>query len=167
MVRGAVLRSPQSQVASCRVQYDIYRNHRTILSTTNPCHFHPEPMASIHAARRRAAAPQAATGAALAIAPEPAPASESAPDQGSSGSPKPPALDPAARLPRARPAGPRVRADPAPASRHVPARAAGQPCGSLGVFAVTVPTGTIQVDPETFTDCAGLAQVTPCRSRSP
>ena len=33
------------------------------------------------------------------------------------------------------------------------------PRGSLGVFAVTVPTGTVQVDADTFTDCVGLAQV--------
>ena len=43
------------------------------------------------------------------------------------------------------------------------------PGGSPGVFAVTIPTGTgtIQVDPDAFTNCAGLAQVTPCRPRPP
>ena len=34
------------------------------------------------------------------------------------------------------------------------------PRGSLEVFAVTVPTGTVQVDADAFTDCASLAQIT-------
>ena len=34
------------------------------------------------------------------------------------------------------------------------------PGGSLGVFTVTVPTGTVQIDADAFTACTGLAQVT-------
>ena len=34
------------------------------------------------------------------------------------------------------------------------------PGGSLGEFAVTVPTGTVLVDADALTGCAGLAQIT-------
>ena len=40
--------------------------------------------------------------------------------------------------------------------RELPAN----PGGSPAVFAVAVPIGTVQVDADAFTDCAGLAQVT-------
>ena len=34
------------------------------------------------------------------------------------------------------------------------------PAGVLGIFAVTVPLGTVAITGDTFRDCAGLAQVT-------